>query len=137
MRQASGTRTSLAYDAASRLTRVANIKSNSATISSFDYRYDNAGNRTLAIEADGSRVTWLYDDIYQLRGEHRTGSNAYRNTFTFDPAQNRLVKNEGGAVTTYSYDAANQLDVARTPTDRTTYLYDANGNQQIEIAPAG
>ena len=37
----------------------------------------------------------------------------------------------------YSYGPANQLDVARTSTDRTTYLYDANGNQQIEIAPAG
>jgi YD repeat-containing protein len=119
------------------LTRQADIKSTGATITSFDYRYDNAGNRTVAIEADGARVTWLYDNIYQLTGEHRTGSNAYRNTFTFDPAGNRLVKNESGVRTTSTYDAANQIRYALAAGGRTTSVYDANGNQRIVQEPSG
>ena len=45
------------YDAAGRITKVANLKSDNSVLSSFDYAYDNVGNRTRVVEADGTRVT--------------------------------------------------------------------------------
>ncbi|MGD9712405.1 MAG: RHS repeat domain-containing protein [Thermomicrobiales bacterium] len=134
---ANGTRASFTYDVANNLTRLANLKSDGTTISSFDYAYDNTGNRTAVLEADGSRVTWSYDTTYQLTGEHRTGTTPYRNTFTYDPAGNRTLKNESGARTTYTYDAANQLATSLDATGTTTFTFDANGNQQLVRQPTG
>ena len=130
-----GQRTSFSYDDANNLTRVADVKSDSTTICSFDYQYDDANNRVAVLEADGSRVTWTYDDTYQLTGEHRTGSNGYRNTFVYDPSGNRTLKNEDGQRTSYTYDAANQLDTSVDASGTTTYTYDADGNQQIVEDP--
>ncbi len=44
-----------------------------------------------------------------VNGEHRTGTNAYRQTCAFDPAGDRTLKNVDGTRTTYGYDSANQL----------------------------
>ncbi len=134
---ANGTRASFSYDAAGNLTRLANLKSDGTTISSFDYDYDKVGNRTAVLEADGSRVTWSYDATYQLTGEHRTGSNAYRDTYTYDPAGNRLLKIHDGARTSYSYDAANQIIYSEDASGRTTYTFDADGNQEVVEQPSG
>jgi YD repeat-containing protein len=66
-----------------------------------DYRYDNSGNRNVMIEGGGSaRVTWSYDKQNQLTGENRTGTNAYRQTYTYDAGGNRTLKNIGGTRTT-------------------------------------
>jgi YD repeat-containing protein len=134
---ANGTRGSFSYDDASNLTRLANLKSDGTTISAFDYGYDKTGNRTAVREANGSRVTYAYDNTYQLTGENRTGSNAYRNTFTYDAAGNRTLKNESGQRTTYAYDAANQLKTAQAALGTTSYTFDADGNQQIVQPPTG
>jgi len=132
---ANGTRASFTYDDANQLTVLGNLKSDGTVISQFDYSYDKAGNRTAVAEADGSRVTWLYDDTYQLTEEHRTGSTPFRNTFRYDSAGNRTLKNEAGTRTTYAYDPANQLRYGETAGGRTTYTYDADGNQQLVTAP--
>ena len=134
---ANGTRASFAYDPAGNLAKLYNLKSDGTVISSFDYQYDKVGNRTAVREADGSRVTWSYDATYQLTGEHRTGSNAYRDTYTYDPTGNRLVKIHDGARTTSAYDAANQLRYTEDAAGRTTYTFDADGNQQRILAPNG
>jgi YD repeat-containing protein len=102
-----------------------------------DYRNDAIGNRTSMAELDGTRVTWPYDAQNQLLGEHRTGTNPYQQTYTYDPAGNWLLKNIDGARTTYAYDAANQLVYGEALTGRTTYTFDPNGNQQIEREPSG
>ncbi|MCA9110835.1 MAG: hypothetical protein KDA52_12855, partial [Planctomycetaceae bacterium] len=47
-RLANGTRASFTYDGANQLTRLANLKSDGSSISSFDYKYDSVGNRTVA-----------------------------------------------------------------------------------------
>ena len=60
------------------------------------------GNRTSCLETGTSRVTWSYDATYQLTGEHRTGTVAYRDTYTYDPAGNRTLKIHDGVRTTYS-----------------------------------
>lgn len=137
-RNANDTRVSLAYDAASQNTLVFHRKSAGTSILQLDYRYDDAGNRTEMIEDAGSaRTTWSYDNSNQLTGENRAGTNAYRQTFTYDPAGNRLLKNIDGARTTYAYNAANELKYGQAASGRTTYLYDLTGNQQIEQPPAG
>jgi YD repeat-containing protein len=48
-----------------------------------------------------------------------------------------LVKNEAGALTTSTFDAANQLVTAVAGAGTTTFTFDAAGNQQIEQAPTG
>src|SRR5262249_40460515 len=60
-----------------------------------------------------------------------------RNTFTFDSRGNRTVNNQGGARTTTTYDAANQIVYSLAAAGRTTYVFDANGNQQVVRNPDG
>jgi RHS repeat-associated protein len=134
---ANGTRASFTYDAASNLTTLANLLPDGTYISKYDYKYDATGNRYAVAEADGSRVTWLYDNLYQLTGENRTGTTPFRNTFTYDPLGNRLAKTESDVRTTYAYDAANQLKYALDVSGRTTYTFDAAGNQQRVVDPSG
>jgi len=119
------------YDTGGRLTAVRNLKSDRSVISIFTYSYDNGGNRTAVAEASGDLVTWSCDNTYQLTREQRSGANAYDVTFTYDGVGNRLTKLEGGTITSYSYDAANQLNYEYTPSQRTTYSYDANGNTAL------
>ena len=104
---------------------------------SFAYAYDDSGNRTRVIEADGRRVTWIYDAGSRLTGEHRGGTGGYRHTFTYDAAGNRTLKHEDGQRTTYVYDAANQLRYSQAAAGRTTYVYDADGNQELTVEPSG
>ena len=127
----------MTHDDANQLTVLANMDSTGSYISRYDYKYDAVGNRTEVLEVDASRVTWSYDGTNQLLAEHRTGTVPFRNTFTYDAAQNRLTKNESGSLTTSTYDAANQLETSVDSSGTTTYTFDANGNQEIVVAPNG
>src|SRR5207244_1123523 len=89
------------------------------------------------IEASGDRVTWTYDNLYQVTRELRSGVNSYSVTYTYDLGGNRLTKRDSGSPTTYSYDAANQLLTQQDSTGRTTYAYDADGDLAKTTAPAG
>ncbi|MEQ9586379.1 MAG: RHS repeat-associated core domain-containing protein [Parvibaculaceae bacterium] len=106
-------------------------------ISSFDYRYNDINNRMAVGEASGDRVTWTYDNSSQLTSEHRSGANACRNTFVYDPVGNRLVLNNDGTRTTSTFDAVNQIEHSEATAGRTTYTFDTDGNQQIVEAPSG
>jgi hypothetical protein len=130
-----GARASFSYDNAARLTRLVNIKSSGVTISSFNYKYDNATNRTGVLEASGDRVTWTYDATYQLTHEKRSGVNSYDVTYTYDPLGNRLVKLDSGSPTTSVYDAANRITYGQDSTGRTTFTFDATGNQTQQKTP--
>jgi len=99
-------------------------------LSIFTYSYDDAGNRTGVVEADGDRVTWSYDEINQLTLEARSGANAYGLEYTYDAVGNRLTQFNGAATISYSYDVANQLTLEENPSARITYSYDANGNTE-------
>src|SRR5262249_13324039 len=134
--QANSTRASYSHDAADRLTRLANIKSDGTTLSSFSYSMDNVGNRTRVIEADGTRVTWTYDDTYQLRGETRGGAHAYDITHTYDPLGNQKLKVDSGTRTTATFDAANQIVYTLDNNGRTTFTFDAGGNQSTQLSPS-
>ena len=115
--------------------RLVNITGSGTTLSSFSYTLDPVGNRMRVIEADGTRVTWLYDKTYQLTREQRGGANSYFVTYAYDPAGNRLTMRDSGQPTTYVYDTANQLHSTADNTGLTTYSFDANGNQATVMAP--
>ena len=132
------TRTSLTFDAADRLLSTIDLRSDQSVICGVDYEYDNAGNRTRMAEASGRLTTWTYDDTYQLVNEHRSSAvGGFHITHVYDPVGNRLVKNAAGALTTATYDVANQLQTILDSTGTTTFSFDAAGNQHIEMAPAG
>ncbi len=132
---ANTTRTSYLYDNADRLLRVANLSSTSTTLSSFTYVYDGVGNRKHVVEVTGNRVTWSYDNTYQLKNEQRSGSNSYNITYTYDPVGSRLVLINGGVRTTSTYDAANELTKTQVVAGVTTMTYDANGNLLLSRSP--
>ena len=49
-------------------------------------------NRTSVVETNGDRVTWTYDDTYQLTREQRSGANAYDTKFTYDALGTRELR---------------------------------------------
>jgi len=133
---ANTTRASYLYDNASRLLRVANVSSPSTTLSSFSYALDAVGNRLRVVESTGNRVTWTYDNTYQLKNEQRSGSNSYNITYTYDPVGNRLTLINGGVATTSTYNAANELTKSQATAGVTTTTYDANGNLLLSTNPS-
>ena len=93
------------------------------------------GNRLRVVESTGNRVTWTYDNIYQLKNEQRSGSNSYNITYTYDPVGNRLTEINGGVRTTSTYNAANELTKTQVIAGTTTITYDANGNLLMSRNP--
>ena len=132
---ANTTRASYSYDNADRLLRVANLTSTNTTLSSFSYALDAVGNRLRVVESTGNRVTWTYDNTYQLKNEQRSGSNSYNITYTYDPVGNRLTEINGGVRTTSTYDAANELTKTQVVAGVTTMTFDANGNLLLSRNP--
>ena len=56
-------RASYSYDAADRVTTLANVRPDGTYVSRYDYAYDDTNNKTRVQEADGNRVTWTYDPL--------------------------------------------------------------------------
>src|SRR5262249_10349684 len=128
---------SYTWDDANQLIKLANIRSDATTISSFAYKNDPVGNRTRVVEANGDRVTWTYDPSYQLLSERRSGANGFAITYSYDKSRNRRTMLQSGVTTTYTCDAANQLNWYQDNTGRTTMVYDSDGNQTVVVVPTG
>jgi len=60
----------------------------------------------------------------------------YCTTYTYDPAGNRILQNDSGQLTTYTYDDTNQLLTLQNPAGVTTYTSDADGNRTQQNAPS-
>ncbi len=58
-------------------------------------------------------------------------------THTWDPAGNRVLKIDGGARTTATYDMANQLRYQQDSTGRTTFAFDGAGNMVLQSSATG
>ncbi len=124
-----------AYDPAGRETVLSALGPSGAALSWYTVTYDAVGNRTGVLELDGSEGAYAYDPTDQLINESRTGANAYYTTYAYDPVGNRLTKNDGGRITTCSYNAGNELTLLTPPSGApTTSTYDANGNLLVENA---
>jgi YD repeat-containing protein len=102
-----GVTTSYVYDDLSRLTHVG-AELASARVTSFDYAYDNAGNRTRKAALEYSE-DYAYDLLYRLTGVDRGGAQARRERFGYDAVGNRLVEQVASNVTSAAYNEKNQL----------------------------
>ncbi len=56
----SGAFTTYTYDTADQMTSITNRKSDQTVISSYNYGYDDAGQRTYVKRANGKGVAWIY-----------------------------------------------------------------------------
>jgi len=127
------------YNAANWITDVTNQQSDETLLGSFEYLYDDVGNRTQVSESvlktdnqnyDDATIYYTYDDLYRLTEEKRTTSNFYWYVYEYDDAGNRTKlteKDQQGdptGTTNYSYDAGNKLQSA----GNITYDWDDNGN---------
>jgi RHS repeat-associated protein len=132
---ANGMTVSHTYDAAGRETLLENRKSEGTALAVYTATYDARGDRLTVLELDGVRVTYAYDATSQLIQEQRSGANAYDTSYQYDPVGNRLVKDDTGQLTTYTYNPADELTLVQPPTGQpTTMSWDANGSLALENA---
>lgn len=110
-----------------------------ATRASYAYTLDAAGNRTKAVEADGTTTQWTYGDAYRLTGEATTnpsGAIIAQASYSYDGVGNRLMLTSGGQATSYSYNALDQL-TSLSGAQAATYTYDGRGNLTTAVTSAG
>jgi RHS repeat-associated protein len=103
-----GITTSYAYDSDSRLTNLSAVLNGTATITSFGYAYDAAGNRTSKQQLDYTEA-YEYDPLYRLTGVERTGPLTGHWHYGYDPVGNRTSSQLDNAVTSAAYNEKNQL----------------------------
>ena len=113
------------YDSRDRLIRIEHQAKN-GEISSFEYSFDQVGN-VIKIVQDGNKIwEYSYDKLYRLKRESL--KDIYYIEYEYDAFGNRLRQNHNGSITTYSYNANDQLLEEQSPEAVYTYNYDANGN---------
>ena len=107
------------YNIYGRLEKIEIKDPKAATIDSFKYSYDNAGN---IIKEEDPSVTkeYSYDKIYRIVSE-KAGNN--KTQYSYDNASNRLKEITNGQQIAYSYNKANQL----TKRGDVDYSYDPEG----------
>jgi YD repeat-containing protein len=95
---------------------------------------DGVGNRTHVTETVSGvtrEISYIYDALYRLTAADYSTGEAY--AYQYDPVGNRTAYTlttplDGTAVTAYTYDAANRLQVAVSPGHSVTYTWDNRGN---------
>jgi RHS repeat-associated protein len=143
-------RTSFAYDAAGRRTRLVDANNRRVTflfdalardIGSIDplgrrvtLGYDAASNRLFKVDPRGNRVTSVYDASNRLTAERF--STGRRHTYVYDRAGKRTRSADPTGVYTTSYDALNRVGRAINPLAKiVTYAYDGAGRRTRLIDP--
>src|SRR5579864_8605510 len=116
-----GTKSTLAYDANRRLTGILHTTGAGAEIDHAYYGYDLAGNPLYRQSLAGT-ASWGYDALNQLQSENHWAAGL--TSWSYDAARRRLTQNAAGAVTTYGWDAADQLQTAQSPSGTITNSYD-------------
>ena len=140
-----GTQSTFEYDRANRVTKITNTQ-NTAVVSSYEYDYDNNGNRIEQIEVNGAgpeTTTYDFDDNDRLTEVVYPDQTTI---YTYDDAYNRkteiTTQNTGNTETTnktYTYNNRNQVtDITESVSgDQTNYDYDDNGNRTRKtVTPA-
>jgi RHS repeat-associated protein len=136
-----GTASTYLYDASDRMTRIAHTGP-TGVISSYDYSYDDNGNRERQVETNAGRTEttdYTYDAVNRLKTvTYEVGTaDATQVTYTYDEVGNRLTEQEVLLQTStvtknlvYTYDAINRLEGIDDllGTDDVAYTYDPNGN---------
>jgi RHS repeat-associated protein len=128
--------TSYEYDGADRLVDLDTDRLGGEQISRYQYTLDRRGQRTQAIETQGSQtrtLTYSYDPLGRLTGALNTDVFSANYTYAYDDAGNRTdVWRNGTLLAHQDYNAANQvLGWSYDPAGNllndgaTTYAYDA------------
>jgi RHS repeat-associated protein len=136
---------SYGYDLADRLLTLTHAKG-VEVISSYEYTYDDNGNRLSQTETNGGVTevtTYTYDALNRLKSVTYPADTVYpqgrRVEYGYDAVGNRTsertvdpVSGEVLGSTTGTFDAVNRLQVLTNdlnPEDTATFTWDANGNQ--------
>jgi RHS repeat-associated protein len=116
--------TSYSYDVASRLTGIVSKDSTPATISYYNYQYDNASRVTVQ-SGTGATGTYSYDAANQVLGDGTTtysyDANGNRTMAGYQTGTNNQVTNDGAF--TYTYDAAGNMTQKSKGTNQETWYY--------------
>jgi RHS repeat-associated protein len=119
-----GNQSTYQYDEINRLLGLTNQTSSLSTISSFDYTYDNVGNRKSMTTLQGMH-SYTYDAIYQLMGADYPEGYEFPDTgYTYDSLGNRIHIDKQGTAVNYAANSMNQY----TSVGDAAYAYDENGN---------
>jgi RHS repeat-associated protein len=128
-----GMTTTYTYNAVNALVGERITDKTNTLVREYVYTVGDAGERLQVQESNNRAVTYTYDALYRLTGETVTENAATTNTtYAYDSVSNRVSKNVGGVVTSYSYNNLNQL----TGETGITYQYDLNGNRVKKIEGA-
>jgi RHS repeat-associated protein len=116
-----GVNSTLAYDLADRLTRIAHVQG-MTTLEDIQYVVNAVGNRTSMTDSAGT-TTWTYDNLDRLTNVSYPNGDTV--AYGYDKVGNRTSHTMNGSPKTNAFDDANRLTASGTD----TYTYDANGNQ--------
>ncbi|MFC3150957.1 RHS repeat-associated core domain-containing protein [Litoribrevibacter euphylliae] len=150
-----GTEVAYTYDQVGRVDTIVNQQTDDQSlISSFDYDYDDNGNRTEQIEIQNGfaaskqqTTSYVYDDLDRMASyiivDNDTGNTvetAYRFYPSYDRETEVITETVGGVSTvtsnrSYRYDETNWLtDVTDQDSGKTiSYSYDNNGNTLTKL----
>jgi RHS repeat-associated protein len=119
------------YNKAQRVIGVEAKTAGGTLLTDFEYDYLRSSGRDsylrqkMVDKQRGTTTVYGYDHLGRLISQDTTGAATERYAYRYDANSNRLYESdENGAVTSYSYNSANQL----TSAGGVTYSYDANGN---------
>ena len=116
----------LTYDSRGRLSRI-QFSGSGAVFYSYDYAYDNFGNRIKKSYVGGSTV----ENYSWTRGRLLSGITDYSGgtigSYTYNADGIRYSKTVGGVTTTYYYDGSMLLGEDRSDGKKLRYCYDREG----------
>ncbi len=137
MRYGDGLRVGYGYDAASQILTIQSDNGASTVVTKFTFVYDPNGNRTVVQDLNTAWTTYSYDLRNRLTQDNTSGANAHNYTYSYDGNDNRLTSSETGALTFWTYDAANRMVTAVSGGLTTTYTYSRNGGLTNVLEGAG
>jgi len=112
--------TSFTYDPSGRLTSVTDAKGSVTR-----YEYDSFGRRNAEVAPDGRRTTYAYRTDNLLASIRWPDSTTI--SYTYDNNKRLTQETAGSEVTTFSYNAVNQITSANGPGGSVSFSYDAAG----------
>jgi RHS repeat-associated protein len=130
-----GVWTEYRYDASSQLTHMVTRDRTNLTLQGWYYQYDLRGNRKSKTDHAGNVEAYLYDALGRLTQTTYPDQRVVK--WTYDAVGNRLTQDDNGSVTTYTYNAANQITGSLSATAETVFFFDANGNMTHKWEPSG
>ncbi|MCP4232209.1 MAG: hypothetical protein GY770_01305, partial [Aestuariibacter sp.] len=133
-----GSSTQQSYDQAGRVLSIDNNQG-LVTISSFEYQYDDNGNRTQQIETNGATaetITYTFDDNDRLTtAAYATVTTEYDYDAAYNRTGEQTTDNANSTITvdkTYQYNNRNQITQATdnlNASHSASYAFDNNGNR--------